>query len=443
MRQRFDHHGDPLPLHAVARLGTMRLRHVELIHLAFSADGKALASSGGGVVRLWRVSDGRLLKEIGRGHLFAAMRAGDRFLALELDEDRVWWYDVVADKRAGRLKMPEGGLSTISSDRKTAARLTFQSEEEGVLLHDLAKGKSAGAIMSDKFLPLTACFTRDGKSLWTGDTTGEGGHLRLWDVATRKAARVLPAGRGAAYILAVSDDGKTLAVGHATPNYFDDGDQKQTAVTLRDAITGKELHVLSRHGPRTRSLAFSPDGKSVAVGRAGTIELYDVRTGKALHQAPGHGAGVHAVAFRASGREAVTAGKDWTVRIWSAAGKPLGVTDLIADVPKAVDLSPDGTHLTWADQAGKLTVRDLLTGKDRVAGIRESRSPDLALSYDNRTLAVWSSHNGGEGPASGTLLVRSHSLSRRRMTTPPGSRSRTTEGVSPSAGTSPSRCTTR
>ena len=60
---RTDRLGDPLSEGAVTRLGTARLRHEVVAHsaipLAFTADGRYLASSDGGTIYLWEAHTGR------------------------------------------------------------------------------------------------------------------------------------------------------------------------------------------------------------------------------------------------------------------------------------------------------------------------------------------------------------------------------------------------
>src|SRR5262249_39280480 len=61
---RGDYYGDPLPPGAVARLGTVRLRHLNVYGLEFSRDGKRLISlsAGDGTIRIWDVASGKLIE---------------------------------------------------------------------------------------------------------------------------------------------------------------------------------------------------------------------------------------------------------------------------------------------------------------------------------------------------------------------------------------------
>ena len=62
-----DHFGDPLPIAALMRLGTVRLRETEAIaSIAFSPDGHLLASGReDGLIRFWDPITGQAVREIG------------------------------------------------------------------------------------------------------------------------------------------------------------------------------------------------------------------------------------------------------------------------------------------------------------------------------------------------------------------------------------------
>ena len=67
-----DRFGDLLPQAAVARIGSMLLRHGRSIsRIAYSPDGSMLASSGNGVIRIWDASTGRELHHLEGSDCFA------------------------------------------------------------------------------------------------------------------------------------------------------------------------------------------------------------------------------------------------------------------------------------------------------------------------------------------------------------------------------------
>ena len=154
---------------------------------------------------------------------------------------------------------------------------------------------------------LALAFTPDGKELAAG-----GYHeVTFWNPADGSLVRRVKNVAERTQSLAFSPDGRLLAVAGGAPG-------KSGEVKLFDAVTGLPVKTLLASADLVLALAFSPDGTRLAAGGAdNAIRIFNTGSGQFELLIEQHADWVTALAFRADGAQLASASRDKSARLFN------------------------------------------------------------------------------------------------------------------------------
>ncbi|MHB1422295.1 MAG: sigma-70 family RNA polymerase sigma factor [Gemmataceae bacterium] len=378
-RPRTDRYGDPLPEGAIARLGTVRLRQSGRFWTdpIISPDGKLLTARGGPGLRLWSMSNGKLLwskQEMTRSLIFSP----DSKLLAARDERSICLLDSTTGRLVRRIQSKEDVLA-FSPDGKLAVT---GSKDNTVDLWEIESGRRIFQLKGHKAPVCDAAFAADSRKLITIDLSKKIGH---WDFVEGKLRKYLDTAAPNHRTFRLSPDGRTLAV---VPS-------RREAVRLYDTETGKLRCTLQGAPAAARyGLAFNPDSRILATDWAEdwaeqvTISLWDADTGKPLRRFIVPEGSANSLCLAADGRTLATrASNNSTSHLWdSITGKPVLTWPAHDGRINALQFTPDGRQLVSSDHK-TLRTWDIASSRQLRELSRETWGiRDLAVTPDGRSV---------------------------------------------------------
>jgi WD40 repeat protein len=287
----------------------------QVTSVAISPDGRLLASAGGdwdpggnryvrGELKLWERATGRLLLDHSgpSGVPCVAFSPDGRFLASASGGEVTLW-DTTTGAAKARLGEPAGGVLCVafSPDSRLMACAGFGGT---IRVWDVPDRREAFTLAGHTAAVTGLAFSHNGQQLASASFDE---FVKVWDVAHREETRTLSA-NGMVSGLAFSRDGQRLVAG----GYFG-------GVQVWEAATGRLSLTLKGHIGFVTSVAFSPDGSRIAAASEdSTVMLWETKLGQEVLTLKGHTDVIRSVAFSHDGRLLVTGGWDRTVRVWDA-----------------------------------------------------------------------------------------------------------------------------
>ncbi len=289
-----------------------------------------------------------------------------------------------------QIGLPEGAIARLGKGSLGVIHFSPDgsklavSTSVGIWFHDPQTGKEFELLKRPHIAhPYVFAYSPDGKTIasvcWGKPKQTSG--VEVWDVTNGEDKAILIGHTREVNSIAFSPDGETIATG---------GGYHDNTVRLWNAQTGQNISIGRIQKKWGTFAIFSPDWTSYAIpGYDNLVHLFDGRTGKHKITLTGHTKRVFSAAYSPDSKTIATASYDGTIRLWdTTTGNHKTTFTSDKESTGAIVYSPDGRTIVSGTVNGDVQIIDTQTMqlKTTFTGHTE-RIGSVVYSPDGKTIA--------------------------------------------------------
>jgi WD40 repeat protein len=347
----------------------------DVILMSFINNGKYLASYGGETIKIWEISNGKVVKNVkvqSFGNSLDISPDGkyltvnnESFNVIEIiDVSNGKVIDTMKGRKLGKCFSPLGKYIAIGSLADEIMILESSSRKKVYSLsgHDVT----------------VLCFSPNERYL---DLGGRDNSIKVYDLEN-----------GNNYLTLRGHNGPITSLDFSHDNiYLVSGSQDKT-IKLWNLWNGNEVSTLLGHDRQDIVVRFSPDNSYILSNCSNKINIWELSRSDAATSLLGHNDIISSAQFSPSGKYFASASYDKTIKIWEiSSGKVMSIIKGHNEGITSMCFSPDGNYLASGSKDKTVRVWDISTGKEIALLSNPSETEILSVNFgiNGDSLSFW------------------------------------------------------